>query len=430
LSSLSALSEDGRVVPLILRLDEMRADRMSRERYLAAGRLPAGRYSGLVIEVDSATLRGEEGTSDLLTPAEPVPIQVPFTIARRQAVVLSLEFDYRASIEADFRFSPVFIAAPPPRPAPALLGLVSSRGADLVTLFDKVSGRVVGAVPTGREPAGLALDEEHGRAYVAVSGDDTVQAIDVLEYRLLARAELRGGDEPIDVALTPDGRTLLVANMGSSTVSFIDALTMVETDRITLQEGMAQIVNREGGEIGQKPSQIIVDRVGQRAYVFNSASGGITVIDINGRAVAGTIATDPGPFRGDFNRQGDRLFVIHLPTPFVSIVDPMALSVAERIYVAAGLTAVMVNVETDRVYLANRQAGSLNIYEPLSLLPIDSIPIGSEISFTAIDDEGNNLYVVQPQRDEVQVLRIVGRKTIARVEVGDEPYDVVLSGER
>ena len=31
-------------------------------------------------------------------------------------------------------FAPVFAAAPPPRPAPALLGLASSRGDDLVTM--------------------------------------------------------------------------------------------------------------------------------------------------------------------------------------------------------------------------------------------------------------------------------------------------------
>lgn len=430
LAGLSATREDGGTVPLALRLEEVRADRLSRERYLATGKLPAGRYSGLLISVRSATLRGEEGTADLLTRPEPVPIPVPFTIARRQAVVLSLEFDYRASIEAGFRFTPVFAAAVPPRPAPDLLALVSSRGADLVTLFDKVSGRVVGAVPTGRRPAGLALDEVRRRAYVAASGDDAVQAIDLLEYRLLDRLDLRGGDEPIDLALTPDGRTLLVANIGSSTVSFIDAPTMVETARIQLQEGMSQIVNREGGEIGQKPSQIIIDRRGQRAYVFNSASGGITVIDIARQAVAGTIATDPGPFRGEFNRQEDRLFVLHAPSPFISIVDPLALSVESRVYVAPGLTAVKVNLETDRVYVANRQSRSLDIYEPFSLLPIDSIPIGGEVSFMAIDDQGNNLYVVLPERGEVQILRIVGRKTTARVEVGDAPYDVVLSGER
>jgi YVTN family beta-propeller protein len=416
--------------PLSLRLDDIGSDRAPRERLLAAGPLPPGRYSGLGMAIASASLRGEEGTADLVVPETPVMIPVEFTVAAGGAVVLSLELDFRASTEGGFRFTPAFAASVPPRPAPDLLALVSSRGADLLTLFDKQSGRVVGAIRTGRRPAGLALDEAVRRAYVAASGEDAVQAVDLLEHRLLSRADLRGGDEPIGLALTPDGRTLLSANRGSSTVSFIDTLSMVETDRLQLQEGMNQIVNREEGAIGERPAEILVDRVGRRAYVFNAASGSITVIDVAARAVAGTIATEPGPFRGDFNRLQDRLFVIHGPSPYVGIVDAAALEVVSRIYVGPGLTAIKVNPETDRVYLASGPGRSLEIYDPMSLLPVDSIPIDGRVSYLAIDDEGNNLFAVLSDRDEVQILGIVSRRAMTRIDLQDEPYDVVLSGER
>jgi YVTN family beta-propeller protein len=430
LAGLSAAPEEGGAFPLRPRLKEIGGRDTSRERFLASGSLPPGRYGGLTVTVEAATLRGEEGTSDLRLPAGPVPIPVPFTVARRQAVVLSLELDYRASVEAGFRFNPVFLASEPPRPAPDLLAAVSSRGADLLILFDKISGRVVGAVPTGRRPAGIVFHAAERRAYVAASGDDAVESIDLLEFRPLSRVELRGGDEPLDLALTPDGRTLLVANIGSSTVSFIDTRTMIETDRVTLQGGTSPMIDREGAELGERPSQILVDRSGQRAYVLNAASGSVSVLDVSSRRIAGTITTEPGPFRGDFNRAEDRLFVIHGPTPYVSIVDPLAMRVVSKVYVATGLTAVKVNPETDRVYLANRQSRSLDIYDPVSLLPVDMVPIDGEVSFLAIDDEGNSMYAVLPGRDEVQVLRIVGSRTTARVEVGDDPYDIALAGER
>lgn len=430
LDGMTAVGEDGAATPLVLRFEEVRGDGMTRERYLAAGRLPAGRYAGLSIGIASASLRGEEGIADLKVPPEPETMTVPFTIARGQGVVLSLEFDYRASVEGGFRFTPVFTAAPPPRPATGLIALASSRGDDRVMLFDKASGRVVGAVPTGRRPSGLAFDEERRRAYVAVAGDDTVEIIDVLEYRRLGRVELRSGDEPIAVALTPDGRTLLTANVGSSSVTFVDTLSMVESLRLPLQDLSSPMALGERGAAGEQPSEILVDREGRRAYVFNISSGNITVIDITARRVVQEIPTELGPFRGDFNRLEDELFAIHRSSPYLSIIDPLALGVRSRIYVGPGMTAVKVNRETDQVYLANASIDSLEIYDPIALLPIDSIPIGGRVSYLVIDGQRNNLYAVMPGIGEVRILRIVGRKTIARVEVGDEPYDVVLSGER
>ena len=57
-------------------------------------------------------------------------------------------------------------------------------------LESEVSGEVVGVVPTGRGPAGMALDALRRRAYVAISGEDTISAIGLLEYRLLQTLRL------------------------------------------------------------------------------------------------------------------------------------------------------------------------------------------------------------------------------------------------
>jgi YVTN family beta-propeller protein len=412
---IAAVREGGGTIPLSMSITRVRGSRLTRERRLATGQLPAGRYAGLAISVASATLRGGEGDAGLLTPPEPVVIDAPFTLRRRGAVVLSLDFDVRRSLEANFRFTPVFRATPPPSPAPDLIGVATSRGSDMVMLFDKISGRILGAIPTGSEPTGLAIDRLRRRVYVAASGTDTVQAIDLLDQKVLNRAELRGGDEPMELALTRDAGTLLAVNAGSGTVSMIDPVTMVETKRI---------------RVGNRPVSVLLDGPGRRAYVFNTASGTISVIDVAHGAVAGTIATEAGPYRGQFNRLQDTLFVIHLSTPNITAIDPLSLEVTNRVYVGPGLTAIKVDPQTDRIYLTNERTASLEIYDPLSLLPIDSIPTDGGVSFMAIDDEGNNLYLVLADSGEVQILPIVGMKTTARVEVGHDPYSVVLSGER
>ena len=73
-----------------------------------------------------------------------------------------------------------------------------------VTIFDKVSGRVSGVVPTGRQPSGMALSEERRRAYLAISGDDRVDVLDLFENAVVDRLHLKAGDGPVEAALTPD----------------------------------------------------------------------------------------------------------------------------------------------------------------------------------------------------------------------------------
>lgn len=415
LDDLSAAREDGAILPLPLLFREVRGDVRASERRLAATTLPPGRYTGLSLTISAAALKGAEGASALIPPGQPVSIPLPFTILTRRGAVLALRLGDRSPVESGFRFTPTFLAEIPPRSAPGLIGVVSSRRSNTVTLFDKISGRVVGVLPAGRLPGGLAVDAASGRAYVAASGDDTVEAIGLLEQDVLRKLVLRGGDGPAELALTPDGRTLLSANAGSSTVSLIDAVPLVETTRIP---------------VGNGPESVLVDRAGRRAYAFNTASSTVTVLDIAARAVAGTIATEAGPLRGQFNRAGDRLYVIHRSSPYLTVIDPVTLAVTERVYVGPGAVALKVDPQTDRIYLARRGAGAIEVYDPLSFLPVDTIPTEGDVSFLTIDDEGNTLYLVLTGAGQVQMLRIVGKEITVRADVGDDPSRVALVGER
>ena len=412
---IAAVREEGSTVPLRLLIDEAGGPASSRERRLAAGALPPGRYAGLAVTLAAASVKGEQGAADLLLPPGPVRAPIPFAAEAGRAVVLSLRLESKASAEAGFRITPAFSAERPPRPAPGLIGLASSRGSHTVTLFDKVSGRITGVIPAGRGASGLAVDAARRRAYVAAPGEDTVEAIGLLEQAVIARVRLRGGDGPIELALTPDGGTLVTANAGSSTVSVIDALPLIETARIP---------------VGDVPGSVLMDRAGRRAYVFNSSSSTITVLDVPRRAVVGTITTDAGPFRGQFDGAGDTLYVIHRSSPYLTVVDPLSLAVTGRIFVGTGATALKFDPRTERIYLASGRTDSIEIYDPRSLLAVDSIPTEGDVSYMAIDDEGNNLYLLLAATGEVRVIRIVGRQTTARADVGDDPYAVVLLGER
>ena len=414
-AAIAAVREEGGEIPLTTVLAEASAKTLTRERRLASGALPAGRYAGLSLRFSDVTLAGEQGRTPLQAPEGPLPVAAPFTLVKRQAVVLLLGLEYRGSVATGFRFTPSFSAAPPRKPAVGLLGAASARGADSVVLFDKSTGSVAGLVPTGRGPAGLAIDSERRRLYVAEPLEDAVETIGLLEQSVLSRIPLRGGDEPVELALLPDGRTLLAANGGSGTVSVIDAVSAIETARI---------------RVGDQPRSVTVDRTGRRAYVFNEGSSTVSVIDVPTGAIAATIATEAGPFRGQLDRAGARLFVIHRSSPSLTVIDTATNAVVSRIYVGNGATALKVDAQSDRIYVARKGAPEVQVFDPLSLLPVDAIPVDGDVSFMAIDGEGNNLCLALQGLAAIEVLRIVGKTATAHVEVGVDPYAVALLGER
>lgn len=415
LEEVSAVRGDGSTVPATLRIKEIIGKNLKRERLLASGNLPPGQYQGFLFRVSGATLMGEDGIAALPLADEMPMTPIPFTISRRKAQVVSLAFRYRESLPGGIRFAPSFACEIPGKLATGLIGLVSSRGGNTVTVFDKFTGKVAAVIPTGTGPAGMVLDPLLRRAYVAISGDDAVETIDLLGTDVTSRGPLTVGDRPEELALTPDRKTLLTANTGSNTVSVVDAVSLVETRRI---------------QVGNGPQSILIDRAGRRAYVFNTLSNTVSVLDLGALEVMATIATEAGPVRGEFNRAGNRLYVLHRHSPYLNVYDATTLSIVRRVYVGTGGTGLKVDSRSDLIYLARRGAREIAIYDPFSFLPIDSYRTEEDASYLTIDGEGNNLFAVFPGSNVVRQIHLIGKETASVTEVDEDPVWVTSMGER
>jgi len=415
IEAIFAVSADGREVPLTVSLHEFKPSDMRRQRLLAYGRLPPGSYDGFSFKVNKAFLKTEEGEANLLLPETPVRNDFPFSVNRKRAYVLSLTFKYAESILGGFSFSPVFSMMIPARPIPSLTGYVSNLGSNNITVFDKKLNKVLAVIVTGRGPAGMALDQRQGRVYVALSGDDAIELVDVLSGEMINRLRIHTGDQPQELALTPDGKTLLVANKGTNTVSFVDALSLVESGRV---------------DVGREPNSVSIHPNGMRAFIFNTASSTVSVIDIPNKAVRATISTDPAPLRGQFNRRGDRLYIIHEWSSYLTALDPFALSVLRRFPLRIGMTSIKLDTQTDFVYMGRGRETTVEVYDPFSFVVVDSINTGAGITYMTIDGDENNLYMVSPEVKSVMVSRLVRKRVFSEMDVGEGPYWVSIMGER
>jgi len=329
--------------------------------------------------------------------------------------VISVTFKYAESISRGFSFSPVFSMMIPTRPIPSLTGYVTNSGSNNIMVFDKKSNKVLSIIVTGRAPAGMALDQRQGRAYVALSGDDTIELIDVLSGEPINRLRLHTGDRPQELALTSDGKTLLVANRGTNTVSFIDPFALVELKRVN---------------VGREPNSVSIQPNGTRAFVFNTLSNSVSVIDIPNKAIITTLTTDPAPLRGQFNRAGNKLYVIQEWSTYLTSIDPSALSVLKRFPVKMGMASIKVDTQTDLVYMGRRRDTVVEVYDPFVFPVIDSINTGAGITYMTIDGDENNLYMVSPETKSLKVSRLVRKGVFSEMDVAESPYWVTMMGER
>jgi len=415
IGEVAALREDGAAFPLSLAVSEFTISSMSRQRLVASGVLPAGSYTGLLFRATKAFLKGEEGETALSVPEERVLEGFPFAVRKAKSSVIGGMFRPADAVQGKSGFSPAFSLFRPEQPMTALLGYVANYGSNNITVFNKKSGQVSGVIATGMGPRGIALHRGLQRAYVALAGDDAVDVIDIVTGDSIQKINLNAGDRPQEPALTPDGRLLLTANKGSDTVSIIDAVSLIELERIS---------------VGNGPNSVLIEATGRRAYVFNTLSDRISVIDLSGRKVSATIATDSGPLRGQMNSRGDRLYVIHSLSSNLTVIDPVTLSVLQRISVGREMSSLKFDTRTNRIILGKRFDPLISVYEPGLAMPIDTILTRGGVSFISIDNDENNLYLLIPGKRILASINLVSGATVSELDVGEGAYWVTMTGER
>jgi YVTN family beta-propeller protein len=151
---------------------------------------------------------------------------------------------------------------------------------------------------TGSTPLNIAFVP--GDRYTAyVTNQNQVGSVSVIDddnnnYRETGTVANFKGAFPANVAITPDGKTAYVTNYGSNSVSVIDVGS--EAALTTVNMGKFQGKNPNGLALRVMPGN--KNQTADLAYVANSGSSKVTVVQLPVAAVIGKIAPNSGPVYG------------------------------------------------------------------------------------------------------------------------------------
>jgi YVTN family beta-propeller protein len=130
-------------------------------------------------------------------------------------------------------------------------------------VVDVPSQRVVGTVPVGHGPLGIAVHPDGTRVYVANYADGTVTVVGTAANQRLRT--IRVGRRPFAVAVDPTGARVYVSSVGAGAVTVIDAASAEVTMDIP---------------VGDYPFGLAIDPVSQQVGVATGGvAGRLTLLD-------------------------------------------------------------------------------------------------------------------------------------------------------
>jgi len=190
------------------------------------------------------------------------------------------------------------------------LWLVATRSSH-VFVFDLESVELLESFPTYQNKSHmLAFGPDEETVYAANIGSDSITVIDADERRIVADPAV--GEEPEGITVDPDTGEILVASQEEGRLSVLDPETLEGTGRALL---------------GETPIRVVFEPAGRYALVANRESDSVSVIDTehvrDGERRPWEIARIPvGIWPGGtvFGPDG-RAFVANNKTNDVSVID-------------------------------------------------------------------------------------------------------------
>jgi YVTN family beta-propeller protein len=131
---------------------------------------------------------------------------------------------------------------------------------------------VIKEIDSGETSHGLSFTDDGSRLFIVNMGSDTLSVIDATKHEIIKTIPV--GYRPEYVALTPDERFAFVTNLGADTVSVVDTESL-------------EVVKEVQG-VGDGPHGIAFSADGDLAYISNMEGSDISVINVSRSQVIGS----------------------------------------------------------------------------------------------------------------------------------------------
>jgi YVTN family beta-propeller protein len=272
---------------------------------------------------------------------------------------------------------------------------------------------------------------------------------------------IRVGDEPEGVAVSPDGRTVYVANQNSRILSVVDAATrrvtpvrlrntprFVTTSRdgslvfVSMYEkdmsgsGLAVVDAATRGvtpvRLRNTPRFVTTSRDGSLVFVSmyekDMSGSGLAVVDAARRKVVRYLSTGVQPFTLAVGPD-DRVWVPIHSRGRLEIFSAGGHHMDARVTVPANPHAVAFSAGLRRAYTANHESNAVAVIDMRTDRLVKSVPVSKSPHSVAVSPDGRTVLVAGYEADTADLIDAATLRRTGPFRVGDMPQSVAFAAD-
>lgn len=281
--------------------------------------------------------------------------------------------------------------------------------------YDVATGAEIFRLPTAEFPHGLCLGPDH-RLYVTEYGlgevdseDEGGSTIAVFDLRTRQRVDtLSTGAyrRPHGIAADSGGRLFVTC----------------ESQRVLLIYRLEDASFLHVVDVGQEtPHEVAVSPDGRTAMTANLGSGTLTAVDVMMGAVLSQAKVLERPEGMAYAPDGTRLYVANRASAAVSIVDPVAVKTIGRIETGSGPVRVVVTPDGGSVAVTLLDDDAVQIADTSTRTVTGAIPVGRQPEGATLSADGTLLFVSCPLEGQVYVIALKEKEVITTISTGEGP---------
>jgi len=279
-----------------------------------------------------------------------------------------------------------------------------------------VPAAVVATIPIERPPTLLASSPDGSRVVAASSGELAIIRTDTN----VVAATVRIAPYSSGVAVTPDGRHVLVNSISSSRLTVVDVATA------TVEPDVGLIVDIPPGGFGR----MAVSPDGRRAYVANQPKDYLALVDLNAGST-NQFSLDMSPTDVTLGADGRTLFVTgckdFCTTGTVEVIDAASRQTIRSFEVGPAPYRFALSPDGTRAYTTNLGGPTLSIVDVASGATIATVPVGVRPSGLAVSPDGTRVYVAGEQQETLTIVDADHNTVRATFSIPNHPREVVIS---
>ncbi len=295
-------------------------------------------------------------------------------------------------------------AAVAPAEASGIAFVVNSRSAS-VSLIDMTKLVELRRIPVLREPHHLALSPDGKSLLVGDTGGNEMFFLDPSTGAIERRLPIA---DPYQLGFSPNGKWLVVNGLARDQVDVYDAATMKLVKRFP---------------IASMPSHLAFSPNSDTVYVSLQGSNRLAAIDLTRLAVIWDVPVGSTPAGVLWNR--GHVLVADMGTDYVAAVDPADGKVINRIRTGNGAHQLFASPDGKLIYVNNRAAGTITVLDAVTLATVHTYRVPGGPDDLAFAPDGN-IWITCRFDEKIAVLD-PATGHLQTVQVGRQPHGIFLN---